>query len=566
MESGNVFQDKFIEILKAGDIKCILLENSEENVASTPEKSWKSQNPNKMSCSYCHIDFSDVSVQREHYKLDWHRFNLKQSLTGKDPITEQDFELKIGNDDLSSISGSDSEKEDTLNTYAAAQGKIFLQSGNQIFSLYKCLAFKKKDELDDKLMIKNLNASCVYKEWTVLMVSGGHFAGAVFKGMEPIVHKTFHCYTVRQGQGGSQSSRDNKSGGSNAKSAGASLRRYNEQAFVQHVRKIVKQWEQEIWRSDLIFYRASGPYNKSILFGGSNPILEKSDKLRKIPFMTRRATFAEVLRVHKELSSMQIYENMEFVVKHLDKHRLLCRDSKRNRSRSSQINRAKSREIVSRPLPINYSPENNSRVNSCSENEETEHVTLDSSLQEISFDHLQEFEIMEEPREKTSKKKKPKKSKTKKLQEQETERKNELIDILCQGRIFKLKDLIENIGTNSDENELNVKKELQINFVNEILDEEGNSMMHIAAINEHKELVKFLLENDCDPCKRNKKLQTPYSATSSKEVREVMKEFAKQYPEKYNYNKAQIPLNTLTPEELLEKKKIQKKLNVKKTR
>lgn len=65
------------------------------------------------------------------------------------------------------------------------------------------------------------------------MLGGGHFAGAVFKGTEPILHKTFHCYTVRAGQGGGQSSRDNKSGGSQPKSAGASLRRYNEQALVQ---------------------------------------------------------------------------------------------------------------------------------------------------------------------------------------------------------------------------------------------------------------------------------------------------------------------------------------------
>lgn len=65
------------------------------------------------------------------------------------------------------------------------------------------------------------------------MLGGGHFAGAVFQGSEPIIHKTFHCYTVRAGQGGSQSSRDNRSGGSQPKSAGASLRRYNEQALVQ---------------------------------------------------------------------------------------------------------------------------------------------------------------------------------------------------------------------------------------------------------------------------------------------------------------------------------------------
>lgn len=63
------------------------------------------------------------------------------------------------------------------------------------------------------------------------MLGGGHFAGVVFDGNTIVVHKTFHCYTVRAKQGGSQASKDSKSGG--FKSAGSSLRRYNEQSLVQ---------------------------------------------------------------------------------------------------------------------------------------------------------------------------------------------------------------------------------------------------------------------------------------------------------------------------------------------
>lgn len=48
-------------------------------------------------------------------------------------------------DDLSSISGSDTEKEETLDTFATAQGKIFLQNDqNLVFSLYKCLVCDRK--------------------------------------------------------------------------------------------------------------------------------------------------------------------------------------------------------------------------------------------------------------------------------------------------------------------------------------------------------------------------------------------------------------------------------------
>lgn len=51
-------------------------------------------------------------------------------------------------------------------------------------------------------------------------------------GNKEILHKTIHKYTVRAKQGGSQSRCDNKSGGSGPKSAGANLRRHNEQALI----------------------------------------------------------------------------------------------------------------------------------------------------------------------------------------------------------------------------------------------------------------------------------------------------------------------------------------------
>ena len=46
-------------------------------------------------------------------------------------------------------------------------------------------------------------------------------------------HKTFHRYTVRAKRGTVQSSRDSHQGGHKPRSAGASLRRYNEAALEQ---------------------------------------------------------------------------------------------------------------------------------------------------------------------------------------------------------------------------------------------------------------------------------------------------------------------------------------------
>lgn len=47
------------------------------------------------------------------------------------------------------------------------------------------------------------------------------------------MHKTFHTYTVRAKQGSAQTSRDSRTLGSHPKSAGASLRRYNEASLIQ---------------------------------------------------------------------------------------------------------------------------------------------------------------------------------------------------------------------------------------------------------------------------------------------------------------------------------------------
>ena len=53
----------------------------------------------------------------EHYKLDWHRYNLKRSLLGLAPVTLNDFEesmtqKEMEGGELSSISGSDDDDDD----------------------------------------------------------------------------------------------------------------------------------------------------------------------------------------------------------------------------------------------------------------------------------------------------------------------------------------------------------------------------------------------------------------------------------------------------------------------
>ncbi len=154
------------------------------------------------------------------------------------------------------------------------------------------------------------------------MVGGGHFAGMIVSlapkmgmasGVEQrqaavIAHKTFHRYTTRRKQGGSQSSNDSAKGA--AHSAGASIRRYNEAALEDEIRALLKEWKDLIDKSQLIFVRATGSANRRTLFGAyAGQVLRQTDpRNRGFPFSTRRATQAELMRAFVELTRVKINE------------------------------------------------------------------------------------------------------------------------------------------------------------------------------------------------------------------------------------------------------------------
>ena len=68
----------------------------EENVQERLEKRLAMKVPEAMQCSTCNVSFGTREDQVQHYRLDWHRFNLKLSLFGKPAISEDAFEAKLG--------------------------------------------------------------------------------------------------------------------------------------------------------------------------------------------------------------------------------------------------------------------------------------------------------------------------------------------------------------------------------------------------------------------------------------------------------------------------------------
>lgn len=158
-------------------------------------------------------------------------------------------------------------------------------------------------------------------QFFLCMIGGGHFAGMIVSlapkmhkkagGVEErqavvIAHKTFHRYTTRRKQGGSQSSNDSAKGA--AHSAGASIRRYNEAALETDIRGLLAEWRSLIEKSELVYVRATGSSNRRILFGPyDDQVLRMNDaRNRSFPFSTRRATQAELMRAFVELTRLKV--------------------------------------------------------------------------------------------------------------------------------------------------------------------------------------------------------------------------------------------------------------------
>lgn len=47
------------------------------------------------TCLNCNVKFRDAEIQRDHYKTDWHRYNLKRRVADLPPITAEEFQKRV---------------------------------------------------------------------------------------------------------------------------------------------------------------------------------------------------------------------------------------------------------------------------------------------------------------------------------------------------------------------------------------------------------------------------------------------------------------------------------------
>lgn len=550
--------------------------------------------PERMCCLTCGQEFSSREEQTEHYRLDWHRFNLKQRLRGRRALPVEEFEEKSRAGDISSISGSDSESSDASsesespppasNNSATSQHprshKVLLRNAKgQLISAYRCiLSTGKGGSEEPEELIASLQSLSASTCWVVLMMGGGHFAGAVFRGSQVQEHKTFHRYTVRARRGTAQSLRDAQTPGSAPRSAGASLRRYNEAALLKDIQDLLAAWAEHLKEAQRIFLRAPR-HNRALLFDSRNPHISRGDpRVCHIPLSTRRATLREVLRVHAALSSLQLFGKdtpLEDIT-----------------GSPRKVWQKKQRAAETDSLQVDTAPDEEEEE----EEEESPAGELETVEVTLGTLDLREFEVM--PKRNRKRRKKRNKKMENGLHAKETgccgtqggqpslelvtelqgkpgaeplpwetagDPQTQLRDALftaCKtGDVGTLRHLLgvpESRGPLEDSKDGDDEQPLDLphSLLNQPLDEHGFTLLHVAARAGRAEAVCLLLEAGADPALRDRQERTPYCVSADKPTRNAFRKFMVDHPDKYDYSRAKVP-GPLTLE--MEAKKLEKK-------
>ncbi|XP_052625555.1 uncharacterized protein LOC111919024 isoform X1 [Lactuca sativa] len=318
-----------------------------EETEVAPEKNASSSE--RLTCNTCTSSFESLHDQRSHFKSDFHLFNIKLSIAGKETVREDDFDELSSNSivkdyDISSISGSENEenrefdslRDSTKGLLGSMKQKIFMHLSNgETISFWKCLLVGDSEKIllehDLHGFTKDDNTPCVtVKEVTerllnviheprnntrfrvMLLATGGHFVGCVFDGNSIVAHKTFHRYVTRAKSGKKQSSEDGSGKFSN--SAGASIRRHNEHALKKDIQELLDAWKPYFTSSVSIFIHAPS-HNHKLLFNGENPLfISQKNIIKHIPLTVRKPTFKEAQRLYNILTQISTEPNQEKVL------------------------------------------------------------------------------------------------------------------------------------------------------------------------------------------------------------------------------------------------------------
>ncbi|KAI8437049.1 hypothetical protein MSG28_010421 [Choristoneura fumiferana] len=364
------------------------------------------------------------------------------------------------------------------------------------------------------------------------------------QGGAAVIHKTHHSYVTRRGQGQAQASRDQH--GNAPKSAGASLRRYNQAQFIEHVQDIISSWAEDLAGCSIILYRAVGPINQGALFGKTSPLSKDDPRIRVLPFPTRKPTYKEIQRVHETVASVEVYDTMELFQKALiasttrppaktNSDTSIERGKKTQKSPCKPIDRAKSRERPPRDLPTQMlSSEDEGPCYIDSEtpvgwiktlSEQTSKGIITNSRKDLIHDVIVARPVSSDSEGEKVQEKKEVKKKKKKKEDNKEEKKGGIEKKQPPKIASNVKKMWKLIS--GEENSLETILETWEGSLEEACNikdpVDGNTALHKAAIASKPEM--------------NNQLQTPYAAAPQQDTRIAFRLFQALHPDKYNYSK-----------------------------
>lgn len=159
--------------------------------------------------------------------------------------------------------------------------------------------------------IWELGVACKSKPIVVLLLKSGRFAGGVFMKEKCVIHRCCTRYTIRRGQGKSQSSNDG--GKSKAKSMGAQLRRAGEVALQEDVMETLRNWSDHLSNAAIIFLSIPNTMKKPLFDDckKSGLCLSRNDvRIRRVPLDTKRPSFESVCSVYETLTSIKVQKEI----------------------------------------------------------------------------------------------------------------------------------------------------------------------------------------------------------------------------------------------------------------
>uniref|UniRef100_A0A4W3K856 VLRF1 domain-containing protein n=1 Tax=Callorhinchus milii TaxID=7868 RepID=A0A4W3K856_CALMI len=331
---------------------------------------------------------------------------------------------------------------------------------------------------------------------------------------------------------------------------------------------IFQGWSEYLQEASAIFLRAPS-YNRGIFHGGKGVpgMLSKSDpRLRTIPFDTRRATFKEVKRVHETLSSLQLYET----------------DSEKE-GESAAITVVVYQPgadgevcLISRfsDSPPRHSPPPTDQEDSDPTNAPCLLETVEETL---STEGLRGLEVWPRHKRRRRRKKPAGEGEGESCKTGDVDSLRSLLThpLPPSGAVAPHTQTPETaehtmersgdvtIGSESGsrmegggESLPDVGQPDVAAMLNGKLDTAGVTLLHVASAAGQRSILRLLMDSGCDPSVRDGKGQPAYAVSADKETRNEFRKYMADYPEKYDYTRAQVP-GPLTAE--IQSKKAEKK-------